>query len=329
MRGFEYYRVTTVRQALALLAKHGEKAALLAGGSDLLSIMKDRLEGPKFQLPQHLLDIGGIREMGVIKEGKKGLRVGAGATLADLASSPLVGAKYPILSQAAGQVAVPQIRNVGTLGGNLCQRPRCWYFRGRLFKDCLRKGGDTCYAQMGENQYHALFGAETCCMVCPSDMGTALSALEARVEIATPKGVKKIPIAEFFLKPENNVLKETVLGPGEIVLAVEIPPPAVGSRGIFLKLKERQAFDFALASVAAQVTLTRGVVYDACIILGGVATFPVRATGSERALKGRSIMDVVATACEAAVMGARPLSNNAYKVMAIKGMLEKALTSLV
>jgi xanthine dehydrogenase YagS FAD-binding subunit len=329
MRGFEYYRLTTVSQALALLAKYEGKAAILAGGSDLLGIMKDRLEGPKFHVPQHLLDIAGIREMGLIKEVRKGLRVGAAVTLTDLASSPLVAAKYPILSQAAGQVAVPQIRNVGTLGGNLCQRPRCWYFRGRPFKDCLRKGGDTCYALAGENQYHAVFGGETCCMVSPSDLATVLAALEARIEIATPKGVKKVPVAEFYLTPEKNVLKETMLGPGEMVLAIEIPAPAEGSRGVFLKLKERQAFDFALASVAGMVTLRNGVVYDGRIVLGGVASIPLRATGAETALRGKRIADGMRAACEAAVTGARPLSNNAYKVMAVKGIVEKALTALV
>lgn len=331
MRGFEYHNATTKAQAIALLTKYQEKGAIIAGGSDILGMMKDRIEGPKFHAPSHLLDIKGIKDLNYIQDikgVKGGLRIGATTTLSDIASSSLVASRYPLLSQAAAQVAVPQIRNVGTLGGNLCQRPRCWYYRGKLFKDCLRKGGGNCYAPGGENQYHAVFGAETCCMVCPSDMAVALAALNAKVEIAGPKGNKLIPLEQFHVRPEKNILKETVLGPSEMVLAVEIPAPPASSRGIFLKLKERQAFDFAIASVAAMITITGTAVSDAHIVLGGVAAIPLRAARAETALKGNKIMDGAAAACEAAVKGANPLSNNGYKVKAVRGLLEQALTSL-
>jgi xanthine dehydrogenase YagS FAD-binding subunit len=328
MRAFEYYKVTTVAQTLSLLSRHGEKASILAGGSDILGRMKDRLEGPKLQLPQHLLDINGIKGLNFIMEQKNGLKIGATTTLSDIASSPLVARRYPLLSQAASQVAVPQIRNVGTLGGNLCQRPRCWYFRGKLFKDCFRKGGDNCYSSAGENQYHAVFGGDNCNMVCPSDMAPALTALQARVEIATPKGNKLIPIEQFYIRPDKNLLKETVLGSTEMVLAVEIPVPAPVSKGIYLKLKEREAFDFAIASVAVMVTLKNAIVSDARIVFGGVAPFPLRATGAESALKGKKVRDAMGTACKAAVEGARPMSNNGYKVKVAKGIMEEALSSL-
>lgn len=328
MRGFNYYKVTTVTQAISLLTRFQEKASILAGGSDLLGRMKDRLEGPKLQLPQHLLDIKGIKDLNAITEQKNGLKIGATTSLSDIASSPLVAGRYPLLAQAAHDVAVPQIRNVGTLGGNLCQRPRCWYFRGKLFKDCLRKGGDNCYAPSGENQYHAIFPADNCCMVCPSDMATALTALGARAEIATPKGNKLIPIEQFYLKPEKNPLRETALAPAEMLLALEIPAPAPGSKGIYLKLKERQAFDFAIASVAAIVTFKDGVISGARIVLGGVGPAPLRATDAEAALKGRKIRDAMGTACKAAVQGARPMSNNGYKVKAVKGVMEEALSAL-
>jgi xanthine dehydrogenase YagS FAD-binding subunit len=328
MRAFEYYKVTTVAQTLSLLSRHGEKASILAGGSDILGRMKDRLEGPKLQPPQHLLDIKGIKDLNYIMEQKNGLKIGATTTLSDIASSPLVARRYPLLSQAASQVAVPQIRNVGTLGGNLCQRPRCWYFRGKLFKDCFRKGGDNCYASAGENQYHAVFGGDNCNMVCPSDMAPALTALQARVEIATPKGNKLIPIEQFYIRPDKNLLKETVLGSTEMVLAVEIPVPAPVSKGIYLKLKEREAFDFAIASVAVMVTLKNDIVSDARIVFGGVAPFPLRATGAESALKGKKVRDAMGTACKAAVEGARPMSNNGYKVKVAKGIMEEALSSL-
>lgn len=328
MRGFNYYKVTTVTQAISLLTRYQEKAAILAGGSDMLAMMKDRVEGPKFHPPQHLLDIKGIKDLTSIREQKNGLRIGATVTLSNIATSPLVAGRYPLLAQAANEVAVPQIRNAGTLGGNLCQKPRCWYFRGKLFKDCLRKGGDNCYAFSGENQYHAIFPADNCCMVCPSDMATALTALRASVEIATPKGNKVIPIEQFYVRPEKNPLRETVLGPAEMVLAVEIPTVAPGSKGIYLKLKEREAFDFAIASVATIVNLKDGVVSSARIVLGGVGPVPLRATGAEVALKGKKMRDGMVTACAAAVEGARPLSSNGYKVKATKGIMGKALTSL-
>jgi xanthine dehydrogenase YagS FAD-binding subunit len=327
MRGFDYYKVTTVTQAISLLTRYQEKAAILAGGSDILTIMKDRLQGLKLRAPQHVLDIKGIKNLNSIREEKDGLRIGATASLSDIASSPLVAGRYPLLSQAAGQVAVPQIRNVGTLGGNLCQKPRCWYFRGRLFKDCFRKGGGNCYAPGGENQYHAIFPADNCCMVCPSDMATALTALHARVEVATIKGNKWIPMEQFYVRPEKNVLKETVLAPAEIVVAVKIPFPVRGSKGVFLKLKERAAFDFAIVSAAVMVTIENNILLDSRIVLGGVGPVPFRAKVAEAALKGKKIADAMEAAPKA-VEGTQPLSNNGYKVKAARGLVEEAIRSI-
>lgn len=328
MRAFHFYKVTTVPQAISLLAQHPGKAAILAGGSDIFTLMKDRVEGAKMKVPQHLLDITGIKDLHGIRSDRNGLKIGAMTTLAEIAASPLLVDNYSLLAQAAGQVAVPQIRNVGTLGGNLCQRPRCWYFRGRLFRDCRRKGGENCYALSGENQYHAIFPADNCGMVCPSDMATALAALGARVEIETSKGKKTMPMEQFYLQPEKNPLRETVLAPNDLVLSVSIPAPAPGSKGIYLKLKEREAFDFAVASVAAVVTLRDNVVSEARISLGGVGPVPRRATGAEAALKGKKLMDGLAMACAASVKEATPLGGNGYKVMAAKGLMEKALASL-
>ncbi len=351
MRAFNYYKVTTVPQAISLLKQHQGKAAILAGGSDIFTLMKDRVEGPKMKVPQHLLDITGIKDLHGISSDRNGLKIGAMTTLADIAASPLLLDKYSLLAQAAGQVAVPQIRNVGTLGGNLCQRPRCWYFRGKLFKECRRKGGENCYAMSGENQYHAIFPADNCAMVCPSDMATALAALGASVEIETIKGRKLISIEQFYLKPEKNPLQETLLAPTDMVLSVSIPAAAPNSKSVYLKLKEREAFDFAIVSVAAIVTLKDDVVSAARIALGGVGPVPLRATGAEAALKGKKLIDGpsiphpppfalslskgiavlrtgLATACAASVKEASPLGNNGYKVVAAKGLMEKALTSL-
>jgi len=328
MKPFEYYKVTSVAQAISLLAKHQEKAAILAGGSDLLGMMKDRLEGPKLKMPQYLIDIKGIKDLNYIKEQKNGLKIGATTTLSEIISSDLIAKKFPLLVQAAKQVGVPQIRNVGTIGGNLCQRPRCWYFRRSLFKDCLRKGGGTCYAPDGENQYHAIFGNSVCCMVYPSDMAPVLIALNAKVEIGNPKGNRTVPLEQFYILPEKNVLRENILTSQEMVVAIEIPISAANSKGIYLKLKERQAFDFGITSVAVNFNLKNNIVTDSRVAFGGIAPFPLRASKVEAALKGKEVKDVIGTACKAATDGAQPLSQNGYKVDAAKGILEEALSSL-
>ena len=328
MKPFDYYKVTTVGQAVDLLAKYQDNAAILAGGSDLLGMMKDRIEGPKLKTPQHLIDIKGIKELAYIKEQKTGLKIGAATTLTAIVSSEIAGAKYPLLVQAAKQVAVPQIRNVGTLGGNLCQRPRCWYFRGKLFPDCLRKGGGSCYAQDGENQYHAIMGGEICAMVYPSDMAPALIALDARAEIAGPKGTRTVPLEKFYVSPDKQILRETVLSPQELLVAVEIPSTSQGRKGAFLKLKERQAFDFAIVSVAVTFALKGATVADARVVFGGVAPFPFRSVKAEAALKGKELKNGAPAACAACVEGAQPLSKNNYKIDAAKGVLEQALSML-
>ncbi len=328
MRPFDYYKVASVAQAISLLSKHQQKSAILAGGSDLLGMMKDRLEGPKLKMPEFLIDIKGIKDLSYIKEHKNGLKIGAGTPLSEIVSSDLIAKKYPLLRQAASQVGVPQIRNVGTLGGNLCQRPRCWYFRGKLFKDCFRKGGNNCYAPGGENRYHAVFGGANCYMVNPSDLAPALIALNARVEIAAPKGNRMVPVEKFYLGPEKNILKESVLSPQELVLAVEIPNPVAMSKGVYLKLKERQSFDFAVVSVAVSLSLKNNIVDQARIAFGGLAPFPMRAVKAEAALKGKAMKDEISAACKEATDGAQPLSHNSYKVDAAKGILEEALVYL-
>ncbi len=328
MKSFDYYKPTTVNQTVSLLTKYQEKAAILAGGSDLFGLMKDRIEGPKLKVARHIIDIKGIKNLRFIKEQKSGLKIGAATTITDIMTSDLIAKRYPILIQAAKQVAVPQIRNVGTLGGNLCQRPRCWYFRGRLFADCLRKGGGNCYAQAGENQYHAVLGGDICCMVAPSDMAPALAALDAKVEITGPKGTKLVPISQFYVSPEKNIMRETLLSAQEMLTAVEIPAPVKGAKGIFLKVKERQAFDFGLVSVAVNLLLRGNTVADARIVFGNVAPVPVRSAKAEAVLKGKDVKQAAAAACAAAAEGTRPLEGNKYKVQVMKGILEDALSQL-
>lgn len=325
MKAFTYYKVNSVPKAVSLLAKYGEKAAILAGGSDLFGIMKDRPEGPKFKMPQRLIDIKGIKDLNYIKDRKGSLKIGAAATLSEIVSSDLIREKYPLLAQAAAQVGVPQIRNVGTLAGNLCQRPRCWYFRRSLFTDCLRKGGGTCYALDGENQYHAVIGGNGCCMVYPSDMAPALIALNARVEIATAKGAKMVPLEQFYVGPRTNLLRENILSPQEMVVAVEIPKPAAGNKGVYVKLKERDAFDFALVSVAVSLTRKGNMAANPRVVFGGIAPVPLRSIRAEAVLNGKDLKVAIPEACKAAMDGAHPLKNNGYKVDAARGVLEQAL----
>jgi len=327
MKAFDYFKATSVADAVALLAQHGDKSAVLAGGSDLLGMMKDSVTGPRLKMPQYLISIKAIKGLSDIKEQKGGVRIGAAASITDIASSVLLADKYPLLVQAAGQVAVPQIRNMATLGGNLCQRPRCWYFRGKPFKDCLRKGGGYCYAPAGENQYHAVLGAGACHMVYPSDLAPALTALNARVEIAGLKGKRTVPIEQFYVLPDKNVVRENILAPQEMIVAVEIPAP-IDAKGIYLKLKERQAFDFAVVSVAVNVSLKNDIVTEARVVLGGVAPIPFRSGKAELVLKGKRIKDAVASASREVMAGAQSLSGNGYKITAAQGLLEKALSSL-
>lgn len=328
MKPFDYYKVTSVAQAVSLLSRHQQKAAILAGGSDLMGLMKDGIEGPKMKMPGFLIDIKGIKELNVIKDQKGGLKIGAGTPLSEIVSSDLIAKKYPLLHQAAAQVGVPQIRNVGTLGGNLCQKPRCWYFRGLLFPDCFRKGGNNCYAPGGENRYHAILGGANCYKIHPSDLAPALIALNARVEIGSSKGSRMVPVEKFYVGPDKNMLGETILSPQELVLSVEIPNPAAAGKCVFLKLKEREAFDFAVVSVAVSLALKNSLVDQARIVFGGLAPVPTRAVKAETALKGIGLKEAIAAACKAATDGAETMSHNGYKVDAAKGILENALGRL-
>jgi len=338
MKPFDYYSLTSVDQAVALLTKYQDKAALLAGGSDLLGLMKDGISGPDMKPPTHLLDVRRIRGSGAITEQASGLRIGAAVTLTDLATSPVIAGNYSLLADAARQVAVPQIRNVATLGGNLCQRPRCWYFRNKLFSDCLRKGGSACYAQEpeSENQNHSVVGNTPCAMVCPSDLALALVALDARAEIAGPKGRRTVTLEKFHMSADVNFKRETVLAPNELLVAVEIPAAARGRKGVYFKVRERQAFDFAQVSVALSVALSGSQVKDARVVFGGVAPFPLRSAQAESLLKGKQIGQqnvsalraVAAEACTVALKGAKPLSKNGYKLRMASGALEQSLIML-
>ena len=317
-----YTRVTSVNEAVTALAAPGARPS--AGGTDLLGCLRDNV----FEV-KNLVSLGRIEALrGIDDTAGGGLRIGALTTIADVAAHPAVRERYRALAEAAASVASPQLRNQGTLGGNLCQRPRCWFYRGGY--DCARKGGDTCYAVTGDNRYHCLFGGSTCLIVHPSDTATALSALGATIGIAGPRGERAVPIEDFFVLPEVDVTRENVLGPGELVTDVRLPAAAPGTRTTYRKVRTRGAWDFALAAVAASLRVEAGRVRDARLVLGAAAPVPWRAREAEKALVGQKL-DAKTTqrAAEAAVRGASPLDHNGYKVPMFKGLVEEVLGGFV
>jgi xanthine dehydrogenase YagS FAD-binding subunit len=329
MKAFELYDATTVDEAVQLLGKHGATSKVLAGGSDLVTgVMKDWIQGPGMPYPTALIDITTVSAMHGISAEGGGLRIGAATTLAEIEESPDVLNTYPVLAEAAKSVASPLIRNFGTLGGNINQRPRCWFLRGENFP-CYKKGGDFCFAVTGDNRYHAVIGGELCYIVHPSDTATALLALNATATVAGPSGTRTVAFDEYFIGPREDVLRENILQPNELMVDVKIPAPAANTRMAWIKLKDRQVYDFALTSVAVVASVDGGVWQDGRVVLGGVSPVPWRASVVEQALAGKDIAATVKTAAALIRNEARPLSNNAYKVDIAIGLTERAILSLV
>jgi xanthine dehydrogenase YagS FAD-binding subunit len=318
LRTFAYVRPGSVSEALKQIEERG--ARIHAGGTDLLGCLRDGV----FEA-RKVVSISGIddlRGLTVAPDGE--LRIGALTTIAELASHRAVAERFAALAQAASVVASPQLRNQGTLGGNLCQRPRCWYFRGDYA--CTRKGGEMCYAVGGENQYHCIFGGGACVIVHPSDTAPALIALDAKVRILGPKGARVIPLEQFYVLPEKDATRETVLEPGDMVAGVLVPPSAPGQHSGYRKVRARGSWDFAMAGLAHAVTLKAGRVADARLVLSGVAPTPWRLPAVEQLLIGQKLdARLVARAADAAIAGAKPLEHNGYKVPLVHGLVEEVL----
>ena len=321
---FRHIDAATMAQAAGLLREHGEEAAVIAGSTDLLALLKDRVQGPELKIPQVLINIKPIPECNRIGEYEGGLRIGACATLARLTNSDLVRERVPALCQAAAQVGTTQLRNMGTLGGNLCQRPRCMYFRHPDFL-CFKKGGTKCFAVAGEHRdYHAVLQAGKCVMAHPSDTAPALIALNAEAVIADAEGERTVPLRAFFAGPDSR--RETLLRPDQFLKEIRVPSPGPASRQVFLKHRVRHAADFALASVAAVAVVAGGICREITLVLGGVAPLPVVARGAAELLKGRRLEEsLIAQAAEAALAGARPLHGNRYKIELAKNLVRRAL----
>jgi len=325
MKQFDLYEPTTVSEATGLLNQFGAKAKVVAGGSDLLGgVMKDWVQGKGMPYPEQVIDLTTIPNLNAISVGSDGVHLGVNATLTDLVESKDVQSQLPVLSMAASSVASPLIRNFGTLGGNINQRPRCWFFRGENFA-CYKKGGDFCYAVTGDNRYHAIIGGELCYIVHPSDTATALLALNASAKVSGAAGERTVAFDQYFHGPREDVLTENVLKPNELMTEVIVPTPPAGTKMAWNKLKDRQVYDFALVSVAAVFTVDGGNWKDGRITLGGVAPVPYRAQVVEDALKGKDIKSSVKAAAAQLRTVARPMSLNAYKIDLAMGLVERTV----
>ena len=321
MRSFEHINARTVKEACVLLRRHEGKAVLNAGGTDLLSILKSE-NLPEY--PEILINIKTVRNLGCIAALRGGVRIGALTKLSDIVASPLIRERYPVLAQAAKSVATTQIRNAGTIGGNLCQHVRCAYYRysrhigGPIA--CARKGKGACPAVTGDNRYHAITQAKKCFAVCPSDTAVALAALDARIVIAGSNGKRKASIVDFYQPMRLNLAQD------EMITHVEIPRLNEKTKQRFIKFTLSKPGDFAIVSVASVIAETDGLCKDARIALGAVAPGPLRVTKTEEMIAGKSIDEkIAAKAAELALSGLKPLSKNAYKVEIAKTLLKRAI----
>ena len=324
MKPFNFVNAESVAHACSLLGTDSSGAVMIAGGTDLMGEIKEGIVTPEtvVNLPDGLGLVG-------IEATSDGMTIGAMTTVADIAAHQIINADFPALAQAASSVATPQIRNVGTLGGNLCQRPRCWYYRSPMF-DCRKKGGAICFAENGSNKYHAILGATDCYIVHPSDLAVALMSLQAEVTITGGDASRTIPLDDLFVGPEVNILAETCLAQGEIVTEVFVPAATEGRRSVYLKARERQAQDFALVSVASCLRITDGVIQEARIVLGGVAPVPYRLFACEESLIGARVEQLDTKAIgQLAVRDAQPLRDNHYKVRLASSLVSRAVETLI
>jgi xanthine dehydrogenase YagS FAD-binding subunit len=332
MKAFEWANATSVDDAVRLLKTNDAGADIddqplpMGGGQDLLTSMKHYISRPS-----RVVNLKTIEGIGKIESGPTGLTIGATTTLTQLAEHPEILKNYPGLTEAALSIATPQIRNLGTVGGNLCQRPRCWYFRMESVK-CLKKGGDTCYAVDGENKYHSILGNDgPSVFVHPSDLAPMFLALGATLRVTGPAGKRELPVEKFFTLPDDmTIRRENVLTPGEIITEIHVPAGAIAGRSTYLKFKERSSLDFAMSSVAAAVELAADkTVKQARLVLGGVAPIPWHVPKAEAFLVGKPLDEAtVAKAAAIALDGATALDQNGYKIPLTQTLVRRALMKL-
>jgi len=319
---FSFVRATSLREALTVLDE--KDARIHAGGSDLIGCLRDGVF-----TADTLLSLGGISGLsGITASADGGLKIGAMTTISEIAENQEIGASFTALADAAKVVASPQLRNQGTIAGNLCQKPRCWYFRGDF--DCLRKGGEICYAYAGENQYHCIFGGDMCYIVHPSDTAPALAALGAVCRVSSPTASRSVAVDALHMPPSEDPQRETVLDDDEIITEVILPKSPVGLRSSYRKVRSRAAWDFAVAGVALGLVFDGDTVRSARVFLSGAAPVPWRAAGVESVITGAKLdAATIAAAAEATVEGAEPLAENGYKIDLFKGLMTEQLGELL
>ena len=321
MKNFTYYRPTTAEQAVGLLDSKWGTTELLAGGTDLLDLQKEYVAQP-----EKVVSLGGLgRAFTDVSEERGDFTIGAGAKLADIAALAQLRSAFPALTTAAGMIGGPQIRNMGTLGGNLCQRNRCWYFRDEHVH-CLLKGGDKCYALDGENRYHAIFTqGHPCVIVSPSTLAPVLIALDATAEVLGPNGKRTLPLAKFFFAPASAKDREHVLAPNEVVLSVRIAAPR-GLKNASYEVRHKQSYDWPLVQAAVAFQGEGGKASKIKIVLGHVAPTPHIAEEAAKALEGKAVTEEsAAEAGKLAAKGAKPLAQNGYKVKLVEVAVKRAL----
>lgn len=321
MPDIELYQPTDEANALALAARLGNTGWLLGGGQDTFGWLKDRNKSAAA-----MIELTQIDAWKGIREGNDGIEIGAVTTLTEIANNPLIQSRYGLLATAAGKVASPQIRNVGTLAGNLVQDARCWYYRRGL--DCYRAGGNICYADSPEglNREHAIFGASRCVAVSPSDTAPALVALDAVMVISSESGQRTVPAQDFFVGPARDIINMTVLNEGEILTAVRIPNTWANAEFYFEKVADRNVWDFALVNIAAALKVSGGTIQDVRLAAGAVECVPRRLEGVERALRGQQRSEQLAEqAGNLAIQGAEPLNYNHFKVPLLVNLVKRAV----
>jgi len=323
MNDFKMAQPQNARQAAALLEESPQNTLLMAGGTDLLDEIKNQVRQPEM-----VVDMQTIPGLDFIQQDRDSFRIGALTSVAQVADHPELGRTFPVLQQAALSLATPQLRNVGTVGGNLCQRPRCWYYRDPQVT-CRKKGGSRCYAYNGRNRYHAVLGGRICYIVHPSDLAPALLCLDAEVTIADSRRERRLPLGEFYALPSVDVRRETVLEPGELVTEVRIPIPRNNTKSAYLKIKERGTWDFAVVSAAVNVRLDGGVIREVKLVCGGVAPIPWRMSKAEAFLKGKPSTEANwREAVRRDLADARPLQENAYKLDLLEAAVYRTGMSL-
>src|ERR1700716_3330565 len=318
---FELFQPTTVDDALALQSRHGAKAWVLAGGLDSFDWFKDRIKRPEV-----VIDLSQVKELRGIRTTSDGLEIGAMTTLTEVVRHPMVREKYGILPHAAEAAASPQIRNQGTIGGNVTQDARCWYYRGGW--PCYRAGGNICYADTptGRNREHAILHAERCVAVNPSDSAPALIALDAKFVLRTPKGERIVDAEDYFIGPDIDITRLHILKPGDLLTAIRIPSTWANARFYFEKVRDRNVWDFALLNVASAMVLSGGAIKRLRIAVNGAAARPLRLKTVEEAVRGRPPnASTGEMAGQLAVQGAVPLQFNAYKIPLMRNLVKRAI----